>query len=311
MLTDLFKIVIFPGFLFLLAFGLWAEYFDRKIYARMQNRMGPPWFQPLADIIKLVAKEDLVPTEANELFFRGAPLFALTAVITAFFYIPLWGKSALFSFNGDIVVVLYLLTIPSMALFIGGWYSTSLFARIGSIRTVTQLFAYEVPLLMGMLAPALLANTWSISGITAFYTLHPLYSVLNVIGLVVSLVAVQGKLEKAPFDIPEAETEIVAGGFTEYSGRLFAMLRLALDIELIVCSSLIAAIFIPFTFDGVVVGFVIYMVKVIFIVFLFTLARTVFARLRLDQMIQFCWQYLVPLAIVQIVINILVKGLIT
>jgi len=302
--------IVFPGFFFLFAFGLWAEYFDRKMYARLQNRMGPPWFQPLADIIKLVAKEDLVPTEANEVFFRGAPLFALTAVITAFFYIPLWGPKALFSFNGDLVVVLYLLTIPSMALFIGGWYSTSLFARIGSVRTVTQLFAYEVPLLMGMLAPALLANTWSISGVSAFYMEHPLFAAANVIGLVVSLVSVQGKLEKAPFDIPEAETEIVAGGFTEYSGRLFALLRLALDVELIVCSSLIAAIFLPFTFGGAVTGFMIYMIKVIFIVFLFSLARTVFARMRLDQMIQFCWQWLVPLSIVQIVLDILLKGLI-
>lgn len=310
MLKALFLILIFPGFLFLFIFGLWAEYFDRKVYARMQNRVGPPWFQPLADMIKLLAKENLIPEEANELFFRWAPVVALTSVVTSFMYIPLWGTKALYSFNGDLVVVLYLLTLPTIAFFIGGWYSTSLFARIGSVRMISQLFAYEVPLLMAFLSPAIIANTWSISGISSFYKGHPLYILINLIALFVAMVAVQGKLEKAPFDIPEAETEIVAGGFTEYSGRLYAILRLTIDMELIVVASLIAAIFLPFGLGyGKIIGFALYLIKVISLVFIFALARTVLARLRLDQMIAFCWQYLVPLALIQVLINIMVMGL--
>ncbi len=310
-MSALFNILIFPGFLFLFVFGLWAEYFDRKMYARLQNRVGPPWFQPLADFIKLIAKEDLVPTEANEMFFRGAPLVALTAVVTAFMYIPMWSTGALFSFNGDVVVVLYLLTLPTLAFFIGGWYSTSLYARIGSMRLVTILFAYEAPLLMGMLAPAILAGTWSISGMSAFYAAHPSLALANLIAFAVSLVAVQGKLEKAPFDIPEAETEVVAGGFTEYSGRLFAFLRLALDMELIVCSSLLAAVFLPFGLACCPVsGFILYLAKVTVLVFLFSLARTIFARMRIDQMVDFCWQYLIPLSLLQVTINIALKGLV-
>jgi len=305
----LFEVFIFPGVLFLFVFGLWAEFFDRRVYARMQNRIGPPWFQPLADIIKLIAKEDLIPEEANVIFFKAAPVFALAAVLAAFVYIPLWSTNAIASFYGDIIVVLYLLTLPTIAIFLGGWYSTSLFARIGSVRNVTQFFAYEVPLLMGMLAPTLLANTWSFSELTAYYHAHPQYTLINLIAFVVCLISLQGKLEKAPFDIPEAETEIVAGGFTEYSGRLFAMLRLALDIEMVVGASLIAAVFLPFGFGlGPVAGFAVYMAKVISIVFLLSVGRTIFARMRMDQMIAFCWQYLVPLSMFQIILNLVLKG---
>ena len=114
MLLDIFNIVIFPGFLFLATAGLAAEFIDRKLYARLQNREGPPWFQPLADFVKLVSKEDIVPSEANPRMFKAMPIFALTATITAFFYIPLWGTQALYSFNGDLIVTLYLLTIPQI-----------------------------------------------------------------------------------------------------------------------------------------------------------------------------------------------------
>jgi len=179
------------------------------------------------------------------------------------------------------------------------------------VRTVTQLFAYEIPLFMGLLAPALLANSWSITEIMQFYIDHPWFWAFNLIGLIVSLIALHGKLEKAPFDIPEAETEIVAGGFTEYSGRLLAFLRMTLDIEMIVGASLLAAIFLPFGLQsGPVVGFLVYLVKVLLIVFLFSIARTIFARMRIDQMIAFCWQYVVPLAMVQLLINLILKGII-
>jgi NADH-quinone oxidoreductase subunit H len=306
----LFNIFIFPGFVFLFIFGLWAEYFDRKMNAKFQNRIGPPWYQPLADLIKLSAKEDLIPEEANDFFFKAAPLLALAAVLASFVYIPLWSTNAIASFYGDLVVVLYFLTLPTIAIFLGGWYSTSLFARIGSVRTVTQFFAYEVPLLMGMLGPALLANTWSISEMSKYYSAHPWYVLVNMLGFVVCIVSIQGKLEKAPFDIPEAETEIVAGGYTEYSGRLFAMLRLTLDIEMIVGASLLAAVFMPFFMNiNPILGFFVYLIKVIFLVFLFSLGRTIFARMRMDQMIAFCWKYLVPLSLFQIFINLVLKGI--
>lgn len=309
MLKDLFYILVFPGFLFLSLLALFAEFVDRKLYARLQNRVGPPWFQPLADFLKLSAKEDIIPSAANRNIFKAMPVFVLASVVTAFLYIPLWKEKALFSFNGDVIVVLYLLTIPTMGFFVGGWYSSSLFARLGSVRTITQLFTYEVPLFMGILASALLANTWNLSEMTQFYAARPYFWVFNIIGFAVSLLALLGKLEKTPFDIPEAETEIVAGSFTEYSGRLLAFLRLSIDIEMIVGSALLAAVFLPFGLNfAAPLGFILFLIKVLFIVCLLSLARTVAARLRIDQMIAFCWKYLTPLALLQIVVNLILKA---
>lgn len=312
MLGALFNILIFPGFLFVSVFALFGEYVDRKIYARLQNRVGPPWYQTFADFLKLLGKEDIVPIEANPRMFGVAPMFALTSVVTVFLYIPLFKRESLFSFSGDIIMILYLLTVPTLAFFIGGWYSTSLFARIGSVRAVTQLFAYEVPLFMSLLAAALLADSWSVSEIAAFYVSHPAYCLFNLIGFGISLIALLGKLEKAPFDIPEAETEVVAGPFTEYSGRLLAILKLTINIEMVVGAALFASVFFPFwLLLSPVIGFIVFICEVLIIIALLALLHTVVARMRIDQMIDFCWKYLVPLALIQLLLNLAAKGILS
>lgn len=310
MFSALFTILIFPGFLFVSLFGLIGEFVDRKIHARLQNRVGPPWFQTFADFIKLLAKEEIVPAGANQTMFKVAPLIALTSAVTAFLYIPLWNTQAAFSFNGDIIVVLYLLTLPTMACFVGGWYSTSLYARIGSVRAVTQLFAYEVPLFMGILSAALLADTWSLHDIAVFYNNNPTLWLVNLIGFFVSLVALLGKLEKVPFDTPEAETEIVGGTFTEYSGRLLAIFKLTINIEMITGAALFAAVFMPVGLGlPQFLRFILFITEVLFVIGLLSLLRTLFARLRIDQMIRFCWKYMVPLAFFQLLLNLILKGI--
>ncbi|MCK9614119.1 MAG: NADH-quinone oxidoreductase subunit H [Candidatus Omnitrophica bacterium] len=311
MFYQLFSLLIFPGLLFVSVSSLFAEFLDRRIYARLQNRIGPPWFQPFADFIKLLAKEEIIPRDANPRMFKMMPIFAFASAVCAFLYIPLYKTHSLFYFDADLIVVLYFLTIPTLAFFIGGWYSTSLYARIGSVRSLTQLFAYEVPLFIGILSAAVLANTWSISELSIFYGRHPFYWLFNLIGFGVSLIALLAKLEKGPFDIPEAETEIVAGSFTEYSGRHLAFLRLTLNVEMVVGSALLAAVFLPFGYEfGPVIGFLIFLCKIIFIIALLSLSRTVFARMRIDQMINFCWKYLVPFAFFQLLLNLILKGVI-
>jgi NADH-quinone oxidoreductase subunit H len=305
----LLYMLVFPGFLFLTFYGMACEWVDRKLYARFQNRVGPPWFQPEADFIKLMAKEEIIPEAADRIMFRLLPVFAMAAVLTAYLYLPIWGTNAVFSFQGDLVVVFYLLTIPTLTFFLAGWHSTSRFATIGSIRTLTQLFAYEVPLLLSLLGPALLAGTWSISGICEFFVAHPELLAVNLIGFVVALIAVQGKLERVPFDIPEAETEIVAGIFTEFSGRLLGLFRLAIDLEMVVAATLISAVFLGGSFGlHPVLGFILFIVKTLLIVAILTVFRTVMARIRIEQMMRFCWRYLAPAALVQLAINILVKA---
>ena len=306
----IFYILIFPGFLFLFIFGFIAEYVDRKLCARFQNRIGPPWFQPVADFIKLISKEKIIPQEADAAVFILMPLLALAASITPILYIPIWSEHAAFSFTGDIIVVLYLLTVTKLAYFLGGWYSRSVYSMIGAVRSLTQLFAYEVPLFLCILASALLADTWSLSGMVSFYNHHLGYWFCNILGFAVALVSLLGKLEKVPFDIPEAETEIVAGAFTEYSGGLLALLRMSLNIEMVTGVSLLVAVFLPFglKLHSPTAIFLIYLAEVFLIIAVITLLRSLFARLRLDQMINFCWKYLAPLALAQVVINLILKG---
>jgi NADH-quinone oxidoreductase subunit H len=285
MLLSLFYIFIFPGFIFLSAYGLLFEYLDRKLYARFQNRIGPPWFQPLADFIKLIGKEAIVPAKADKGMFRILPAFALASVSTVILYVPLWSTNALFPFKSDLIVVLYLLTIPTITFFIAGWVSTSLYSTLGAVRTITQLFAYEVPLFMALLGPALLAGSWSISEIAVFYYTNPLLALLNIPGFLVAVIAMQGKLERVPF------------------------FRMATDIEMVVLVSLIAAIFFPVYIPGnIALGIVTYLLKTAILIFILALIRSLMARLRIEQMVKFCWKYLAPAAILQILIDLLVKG---
>lgn len=309
MLKALFHILIFPGLLFLFFFGLIAEYLDRKICARLQNRMGPPWFQPFADFLKLLGKQEIIPGEADVAVFKLMPILSLTVVVTAYLYIPTWGAQALYSFNGDLIVVLYLLFIPTITYFLGGWYSRSIYSMVGAVRSLTQLFAYEVPLFLTILASALLADTWSLSAMARFYASHPGYWMFNLLGFVIALISLLGKLEKTPFDIPEAETEIVAGPFTEYGGRFLALFRLSMDVEMVVVASLLAAVFMPFGLRLPAWGcFIGYLAQVFLIIFFISLLRSVFARLRLDQMINLCWKYFAPLAFLQVLINLILKA---
>ena len=135
MVKSLIYILIFPGFLFLSVSGMVFEYVDRKLYAKFQNRVGPPWFQPFADFVKLLAKESIIPEKAEKGMFKSLPFFALAAIVTSFMYMPIWNTKALFSFNGDVIVVLYLLSIPTLTFFLAGYSSKSLFSLLGdSIR---------------------------------------------------------------------------------------------------------------------------------------------------------------------------------
>ncbi len=306
---SLFYILIFPGFLFLTVFSLILEYVDRKLYAKLQNRVGPRWYQPLADIIKLLTKETILPREADVRFFKAIPVFALAATMASVLYVPIWSPQAVQAFQGDLIVVMYFLTIPTLTFFLAGWFSKSLYAEIGAIRAMTQLFAYEVPFYMALLGPAILAGTWSVSGIAEFYYQNPILALVNIPGLLVSIFSAQGKLERVPFDIPDAETEIVGGTFTEYSGRLLGMFKMTLNTEMVVVAALIAAVYVPaFVTTSPILGMLVFLLKVLVIVFLLAVMRAGLARFRLDQMISFCWKWLAPVALLQILLDLIVKG---
>lgn len=306
-LFALVYIIIFPGFTFLAVYGMFLQWFDRKLAGIMQNRVGPPWYQPLADFVKLLAKETIIPKACDTAMFRVLPYFAIAAIVTSVMLIPIW-TDALFSFQGDLVVVVYLLAIPTVTFFLAGWSSTSPYAMLGAMRVLTQLFAYEVPLMLSLIGPAILAGSWNINEIASFMTGHIGLMPAQIPGLFVALLALQGKLERLPFDIPHAKNEIVGGQFTEYSGRLLAFFYLAVDMELVVGAALVNAVFLGGTLGASgLAGFAVFLVKTLAIVFLLTLTRVLMARIRIDQMVKFCWQVLAPLSLAQILLDIFLK----
>jgi NADH-quinone oxidoreductase subunit H len=317
-LRTLLYLLVYPGLVFLFVYGTFSEWYDRKVYARLQNRMGPTHtgrfglLQPVADFFKLMAKEDVVPEAADRGFFNALPAFGLAVVATAALLLPVWNfdlaKPGWTSFSGDIVVMLYLLSLPTLILFLAAWSSTNLFSTIGGARVLTMLFGYEVPLFLAVLSPAVLAGSWRLAEIAVFYQRRPLLLLVNVLGFLIAVVAVQAKLERTPFDIPDAETEIVGGTFTEYSGKKLAVFRLTTDIEMVVASGLLATVFLGGFPGGALLGFVSFVVKTLFVIFLLSLIRALTSRIRIDQVVSFAWRVLAPLAVFQLLVTILVKG---
>ena len=306
-LRALAHILIFPGFVFLAAYGLFLQWMDRRLGAVMQNRVGPPWYQPAADLVKLLSKEVIIPDACDTAMFKVLPYFAMAAIMTAALLVPVWSGAA-YSFQGDLVVIIYLLTIPTVTFFLAGWSSTSPYAAIGSMRVLTQLFAYEVPMMLAIIGPAILAGTWNVSEIAGFFTAHKAYMPAQIPALFVALMALQGKLERLPFDIPHGKTEIVGGQFTEYSGRLLGFFYLAVDMEMVVGAALLNAVFLGGTLGACgALGLIVFLVKTLLIVFLLTLTRVLMARVRIDQMIRFCWQILAPICMAQILLDIFLK----
>ncbi|MBN2472233.1 MAG: NADH-quinone oxidoreductase subunit H, partial [Anaerolineae bacterium] len=153
-MNAIINLLLFPGGLFVLTLGMMFEWADRKLLARAQNRLGPRWFQPLADNLKLLAKEEVIPDGVNKVLFVGLPLVALAGALTAALYVPVFGIQPAYSFAGDLVVTVYLLSLLTLCMGLAGANTLDRFSLIGATRTLTQLFSYEAPFMLALLAPA-------------------------------------------------------------------------------------------------------------------------------------------------------------
>ena len=286
----------------LILVGMFYEWIDRKLVARFQNRIGPRWFQPFADAIKLFAKEQIKPGVVNPFLFFGLPVVALAGALTAALYVPILGLNPASNFDGDLIVTIYLLSLPTMCIGLAGWNTSGRFSLIGATRALTQLFAYEAPFLLAMLGPALAAGSWQINTITEYTKEHWLI-LTQPIGFIVAVVGLMGKLELPPFDAPEAETEIVAGALTEYSGRGLAIFKIGKYVELVIGLSLISAFYI-----GGVNGFLEFLLKTLALLFIMSMLQVTLTRLRIDQTVGLWWRFGAILVLIQLLVMILLKG---
>jgi NADH-quinone oxidoreductase subunit H len=301
-LIPILAILVFPSGLILLASSLLLEWADRKLVAQFQNRIGPRWFQPLADLFKLLAKEEIIPAGVNSGLFIGLPVFALAGALTAALYVPMFGLRPAFSFQGDLIVVLYLLSLMTLCIGLAGANTTDRFSLIGATRALTQLFSYEAPFLLALLGPAILAGSWQINEINAFAHNHVWLLVFQPIGFVVALIGLMGKLELPPFDAPEAETEIVKGALTEYSGRGLAVFRIGRDTELVIGLTLVGALYL-----GGYANPLEFLLKVAGLLLITAAMQSLFARLRIDQTVGLWWRIGTLLALLQLLVLIVLK----
>jgi len=298
-------------------FGLLYKGIDRKIAAHMQGRIGPPIRQPFRDIVKLFTKENIVPENAIPWIFNLVPLVGLVATISILLYLPLGGFPPVLSQNGDLILILYLLIIPSLAMVVGGFSSGSPYAVVGAQREMATMIAYEFPLAIIIISIATRlvqnggVNVFALSTIAS----TPVWNVVGPLGfiglailLLVLLIVTPAELSKIPFDSPEAETEIAGGLLVEYSGRNLAMFYLTDGVKTVAMASIIVALFFPYAISGLfglesyfayAADIIFYLVKV-FLVILFsvTLIRVSIARLKIDQIVYTYW---IPLTLIGLV----------
>jgi NADH-quinone oxidoreductase subunit H len=295
-------LLFFPGGLFVILGGMVYEYVDRKLVARFQNRIGPRLFQPLADFIKLLAKEEVIPHGVNPALFQSLPVVALASALTAALYVPMAGFQPAFHFTGSLIVTLYMLSVLTLCTGLAGANVADRFSIIGATRTLTQLFSYEAPFLLALLGPAIAAGSWDITAIHEYTLTHPWMIVMQPIGFVVALIGLMGKLEMPPFDAPEAETEIVSGALTEYSGRGYALFRLGRNVELIIGLTLVSAFYL-----GGLANPLLFLVKTLALLLVIAALQSLFARLRIDQTVGMWWRVGALLVLVQLLLIIVLK----
>lgn len=291
---------------------LFMIWFERKVIGHIQVRRGPlhtggfhGWAQPIADALKLLFKEDIVPRGVDRPVYILAPLVVFMSTIVAYIVIPFSKSLVARDISMGVLFVFAVSSVTTIGIFMAGWGSNNKYSLLGAMRAAAQIVSYEVPLLLSVLGVFMLAQTLSLSGIVEAQR-HVWYVFLQPVGFMIFVIAGIGEVNRLPFDIPEAESELVAGFHTEYSGLRFAFFFLSEYANMFVMSAMATVLFLGGWHGPVLPGFVWFMGKAFFFMFLMVWLRGTYPRLRVDQMMAFCWKVLLPLAF----LNLLVTGLV-
>jgi NADH-quinone oxidoreductase subunit H len=298
---------LFFGFLLTAIIGLLASWIDRKVTAKVQYRVGPPLLQPLIDIVKLLGKETLVPAGSSKITFLMAPVIGLASVILVSTLLWINNIYPAKSFLGDLIVVLYLLVIPSISIIMGGFASRNPLASLGASREMKLVLGYELPFVLATLVSVIKSGyTFRLGEILAFQAQNGAFvrSWSGTLALIVAIICMQAKLALVPFDIPEAETEIVGGPLIEYSGSGLAIYRLMKNMLMFTVPFFLIIVFIGgLRLDGIHLLYSV--LKYIGLVALMTVIRNTNPRVRIDQAVKFFWGPMTIIAIIAIILALL------
>ena len=281
----------------------WTE---RRLLGRFQNRVGPNrWgpfglLQPIADLLKLLTKEDLTPAGADRIVFALAPVAMIAPLILMTAVIPFARDTALAGLNVGVLYLLAVSSLTTVAIFMAGWASNNRYAMFGAARAVAVLISYEVPVVLSLLGVVMVAGSMSLGDVVAAQGLP--FLLVQPLAFFVFLAGMSAELNRTPFDVAEAESEIIAGYHTEYSGIKFALIQAAEFGGVAVVSAIIATLFLG-GWSGPwseYLGGLWFLLKTGVVVFLFIWIRATYPRLRIDQIMAFSWKFLLPLSLINL-----------
>ncbi|MBW2248135.1 MAG: NADH-quinone oxidoreductase subunit NuoH [Deltaproteobacteria bacterium] len=312
-----FAAIIIISFIFLNA--IMMGYLERKIAGHVQRRPGPMEvgshgiLQLVVDGVKLVGKELLIPVNVDRTLFRLGPILSFTPVILPLLVIPFSEKLQARDLNLGLLFIVSMTSINVMAMVVAGWGSNNKYSMFGAMRAVAQSIAYEIPILLSMLAVVLMTNTFSLKEIVGAQQ-NIWFIVLQPLAFIIYIISGVAETNRAPFDLPEAESELTAGFHTEYSGMGFSLFFLGEYTNMFTVASVATVLFLggwhgpPLPY-GQYLGIVWFFLKVYFLLFFMIMIRWTYPRVRFDQLLNFSWKYLVPFSLVNILITAVVVKL--
>jgi len=293
---------------FLLLNVLFLVYLERKVSAYIQQRLGPNrvgprgFFQTTLDVIKLLGKEDIVPDCADKWLFRLAPIAIFIPTMMVFAVVPFGENMIAVDLNIGIFYFVAIASTTVMAFIMAGWGSNNKYSLLGGMRTVAQMISYEIPLVFSLLGVVMITGSLKMSEIVAAQQ-NVWFIVSQPLAFIIFFIAATAELNRAPFDLPEGEQEIVAGPYTEYSGMRFALFFLAEYANMVAMSIIIVTVFLGGWHGPFLPSWLWVFIKMYLVITLFMWLRWTFPRIRVDHLMSLNWKVLLPLAIINIVIT--------
>ena len=297
----------------LVIFTIWLE---RKLYGRIQDRIGPnrvgPWgiFQTFPDMIKIFTKEYITPIGADKIVYNLAPILSVSAVLLTWAVIPFAPTIVGSDLNVGVIYLMAVGSIGALGIILAGWSSNNKYSLIGGFRAVAQVVSYEIPMILALLIPVLLGQTMGVNSLV--YAQNIWFIFLSPIAALIFFISCLAETGRAPFDLLEAESELVAGYQTEYSGLKFGMFYVGEFLHAFTISALMATLFLggwrgPWAEQVPILGVFWFFIKAFIVYFFVVLIRISMPRLRIDQMLNFNWKFLTPLALVLLVVTAIVE----
>jgi NADH-quinone oxidoreductase subunit H len=312
----LIGVIVVASFVLLLDILLvWVE---RKVVARLQDRLGPnrlgPFglIQPLADVIKLLIKEDITPEGADRVVYNLAPIMALATVLIVWAVIPFAPDIVGADINVGVLFIVAAGSLGILSIIMAGWASNNKYALLGAFRTVAVMVSFEIPMVIVLLIPVILARTMGINGIVEAQSVW--YIVLAPLAAVIFMLAAQAELGRAPFDLSEAESEIVAGFHIEYTGMKFGLFYAGELLHALTFGAIFSVLFLggwrgPGVEAFPILGVFYLFLKSFLIYFVIMWVKYSMPRVRIDHMLNFCWKFLTPLALLLVIVTAIVSKL--